>query len=111
MYNYRWFIVQILSLGTCLVAGFFVLLNRREIRETTTLSGLPLKTLLYMAVLDSVHSMCFTVALGVLPGPLSVIIPQVCSRALLFAAFSVAAHGCRRSRIVLLLLRRPWCRS
>jgi hypothetical protein len=76
MYNYRWFIVQFLALGTCVISGVFVFLNRREIRETMSWSSLPLKTMLYMAVLDSVHSMCFTVALGVLPGPLSVIIPQ-----------------------------------
>lgn len=77
MYNYRWFLVELVSLLSLFASAITVLVKRREIAATTTLASLPLKTLFYMAVLDTVHAMCLMLAFGVLPGPLAMLLPQL----------------------------------
>lgn len=88
MYNYRWFLVQLLSLFAFVQAGICLLFqlwqHRSNInhifpvmRPDSPKFGLPMKSFFYIAILDTAHSVCLVISLGIIPSTLSVLLPQL----------------------------------
>lgn len=96
LYNYRWFVTQLLTLCTLIVCGAVTVWRRREIRRSFRLlrvKSLPTKSFLYIASLDALHSVCLFVPIGVLPGPMGVAITQIIVPLNLLARVAFAANN------------------
>lgn len=101
MFHYRWFLIQIISLGTTIVfaiqtfrtrhatRGFRVHLTSsiRSDTEDSTVSELghsmvktyvPIRQCLVMAGLDTIHTFLVFIPIGILPGPVSAVLPLCC---------------------------------
>lgn len=87
LFNYRWFLVELLAILTFIVCGIMTMINSEDIGNRIPWSYLPLRTFVFTAILDAVHSNFLTVSIGVLPGSLSVLIPQTIVPLTLMIAF------------------------
>jgi hypothetical protein len=82
LYNYRWFVSQVLVFGTFAVCAAVCVVERARLRRALRplRNGWPLKNFLAMACLDALSSVSVMLAVGVLNGPVGVVIPQVSRR-------------------------------
>eukprot|EP00457_Paulinella_chromatophora_P005181 gb/GEZN01005195.1/.p1 GENE.gb/GEZN01005195.1/~~gb/GEZN01005195.1/.p1 ORF type:complete len:535 (-),score=23.60 gb/GEZN01005195.1/:148-1752(-) len=87
LYNYRWFLFELLAIVTTFVSLGGVTVKWLYQKGPIAWDQLPIKGLVLMGFLDTVHSLGVTIATGILPGSLTVLLPQA-----LIPCFMIVRH-------------------
>jgi hypothetical protein len=75
LFNYRWFFIMLISAISFIGSSIIYFLNRNDVtKEMRDISKI---RFCLIALLDAMHHMCLTISIGVLPGPLALLLPLV----------------------------------
>eukprot|EP00808_Paulinella_micropora_P005268 g81523.t1 len=108
LYNYRWFFFELMAILTTLISLGGMMLQAWVKNQPLSFTQLPLKALLAMGFLDTLHSLGMTIGIGILPRTFSILLPQaliplvVLLRSLKSCpdALPAAAASCSTPRVV-----------
>ena len=95
MYNYRYFLYLASSLASLLLASSLCVFHSHAVKAHWREHGFPWLYVAVIVVLDCAHCLCLILAVGVLPGPLALMLPQLLLPATLLSG-SALGQGMRR---------------
>jgi hypothetical protein len=96
LYHYRWFLVQLLCLGSALLYSLALLVSCVCNRRRPQWAGLPIRALCVLALLDSLHAMLLIIPSGVVPLPMTLAVPQLLGPLMLLGTCCIGPRSLRR---------------